>query len=151
MSQFPLAPLSPFSAAMTFPAGIGNLAPAAVVLSTTAIDNSDSLLTRWREITVSVALTSYTPVAPAWSRVPWCRRRTAPTMPRIASAFPLGAESVPTSWCSIDADTGTKLAYLVFRSLQPVKYRLLLRNSTGANWPAAGTVVTWAGTVIETR
>jgi hypothetical protein len=43
------------------------------------------------------------------------------------------------------------LAYLVFRRLQPVKYKLMLRNSTGATWPASGTVVQWTGTVIETR
>ena len=150
MSQFPLAALSTFTT-LSFPAGINNLATAEVVLGTTVLNNDDSLTARWREITVSVALTSYTPVAPAMVEGALIPASDGTNYASIATDFPLGSEAVPTSWCSIDAGTGTKKAYLVFRRLQPVKYKLLLRNSTGVAWPAAGTVVTWAGTLVETR
>jgi hypothetical protein len=130
---------------------IDTLAPDALALSTTEIDNSLSS-NRYDFISVNISLNSFSPASGAPLIEGWLVPSFDGTnYVSISEAIsPKGGGSVPSANGYVSPSTGAKRALLAFGPLLNLKYKLLLKNSTGTAFATGTKVVSWSGTMKET-
>jgi hypothetical protein len=150
MSQFPN---SLFSTPIAYTIGLGGLTAGSSVLGSTVINNADNNTTKFDSIWIEITLTSINPSA----STPIIEGQLIPSFDGTnyisvgGSVFPPAGRASPYDFCYIDQGASAKRASLLFVNCQPVRYRLLIRNSTGIGFAASGHTVTWAGNLRETR
>jgi hypothetical protein len=127
------------------------LAPGALALSTTEIDNS---LTGNRHdfITINVLLNSFSPASVQPVLEGWLVPAFDGTnyVSIDATSTPLGSLSTPYAYCSMTTGASGKRVLLGFGPLLNFKYKLLLKNGTGTAFATGTKTVSWSGTAKET-
>jgi hypothetical protein len=144
MSEFPL---KDYSSSTTLTITLNSLAIGAVVTSSTNINNTSTA--RYDEILIELILGSVVAAASALdgALIPSLDGTNFQTI----STFPVGSDAVPLAYGWVDAGTSIKRAYLRFRQVAPLQYRLMVRNGLGIALAASGNSAAWRGSLRETR
>lgn len=151
MTAFPLLTFPAF-ASLTMPAGFQALANAASIMSTGIVDNTEAAGKAYDVLVFEIVLGSLNPTG-----VPRLDAALVPSYDGtnfhtlLGTVFPVGSDSIPISSCTIEAGTATKRAHIKFFDCDPIKYKVIVLNSTNVALAASGNTVGWSGTLRQTR
>lgn len=134
----------------TIGTGINSLANGSRHTMTSTIDNTSGTTARWKTILLKLNLGSFTPTANGVVEA-YLLPEVDGEYVTITSITPIMSLMVPGAHCPLDAASGAKVAAFAFEPVQPVVYKVMIVNSTGASFAASGNSAKWAGLALETR
>lgn len=144
MSEFPL---KDYGSATSLTITLNGLASNAVVTSSTTINNTSTA--RYDRILVELVIPSLAGTASALdgALIPSIDGTNFQTI----TTFPVGSDAVPLAYAWVDTGTSAKRAFLLFRPVEPMYYKLMVRNGLGIAFSGSGNTAAWRGSLRETR